>query len=429
MGDNASMRNAIRRWRNAIAMAAVAGASLGPIAVAHAQSDADFVAAKAAFDRGDFRQLDALAPALSGHVLARYVEYWQLKSRLDAAAPEAVQSFVARYPDGPLSDRLRVDWLKVLGKRGDWNRFALDYPLATSEDTELACYGAQYRYQRDGAAALAAAKPLWFTGSSTPDACEPVFAALIAGGDLSVADRRARFRLAAAAGNARLAQAIAADLPGADKIAARDLLAVDRDPLRSLAKGQFAWKTAAGHELALSALERAARKDAVEARAAWQKWRAHFTVADRNYGSLRLAYHAARQLNPQANQWFHELPHVALTPDEQAWRIRAALRAAAWHDVKSAIEALPAADQQEPVWRYWRARALAMQNGGDEARTIYASLAGNPTYYGLLASEALGRTATLNVAASNPLANDDAAMVAMAAFGKRPDVMRAVKLA
>ena len=429
MGDNASMRNAIRRWRNAIAMAAVAGALLGPIAVAHAQSDADFVAAKAAFDRGDFRQLDALAPALSGHVLARYVEYWQLKSRLDAAAPEAVQSFVARYPDGPLSDRLRVDWLKVLGKRGDWNRFALDYPLATSEDTELACYGAQYRYQRDGAAALAAAKPLWFTGSSTPDACEPVFAALIAGGDLSVADRRARFRLAAAAGNARLAQAIAADLPGADKIAARDLLAVDRDPLRSLAKGQFAWKTAAGHELALYALERAARKDAVEARAAWQKWRAHFTVADRNYGSLRLAYYAARQLNPQANQWFHELPHVALTPDEQAWRIRAALRAAAWHDVKSAIEALPAADQQEPVWRYWRARALAMQNGGDEALTIYASLAGSPTYYGLLASEALGRTATLNVAASNPLANDDAAMAAMAAFGKRPDVMRAVKLA
>ena len=85
-----------------------------------------------------------------------------------------------------------------------------------------------------------------------------------------------------------------------------------------------------------------------------------------------------------------ERPHVALTPDEQAWRIRAALRAAAWHDVKSAIEALPAADQQEPVWRYWRARALAMQHGGDEALTIYASLAGSPTYYGLLAAEALG---------------------------------------
>src|SRR6476620_8427809 len=110
MGDNALMRNAIQRWRNAIVTVVVASASLCAIASAHAQAqaDTDFVAAKAAFERGDWRQLDALAPALSGHVLARYVEYWQLKSRLDDAMPEAVASFVARYPDGPLADRLRV---------------------------------------------------------------------------------------------------------------------------------------------------------------------------------------------------------------------------------------------------------------------------------------------------------------------------------
>ena len=64
-----------------IAIAVVACASLFAGGTAHAQSDADFVAAKASFERGDLRQLDALAPALSGHVLARYVEYWQLKSR------------------------------------------------------------------------------------------------------------------------------------------------------------------------------------------------------------------------------------------------------------------------------------------------------------------------------------------------------------
>ena len=121
---------------------------------AHAQSDSDFLAAKAAFDRGDWRRLDTLAPALSAHVLARYVEYWQLKSRLDDATPDAVQAFLARYPEGPVTERLRVDWLKALGKRGDWNRFGLDYPPATGEDIELACYGVQYRYQRDGAAAV-----------------------------------------------------------------------------------------------------------------------------------------------------------------------------------------------------------------------------------------------------------------------------------
>ena len=146
-----------------------------PIA-ARAQSDADFVAAKTAFDRGDWRRLDALAPALAGHVLERYVGYWQLKSRLDAAAPDAVTAFIARYPDGPLADRLRVDWLKVLGKRGDWNRFALDYPPATARTPSSPATACSTAISATARAALAAAKPLWFTGQSTPDACEPLFA-------------------------------------------------------------------------------------------------------------------------------------------------------------------------------------------------------------------------------------------------------------
>jgi soluble lytic murein transglycosylase len=410
----------------ALLAALAAALLLGAPVPARAQSDADFVAAKSAFDHGDWRRLDALAPSLSGHVLARYVEYWQLKSRLDDASPEPVQAFFARYPDGPVTERLRVDWLKVLGKRGDWNRFALDYPPGAGEDTELACYGAQYRYQRDGAAALAAAKPLWFTGQSTPDACEPLFAAMIARGDLSLADRRARFRLAAAAGNTRLAQSIVADLPATDRIAARDLLAVDRDPQRSLAKGQFAWKTASGRELALYALERAARKDATEAHAAWVQWRGHVAEGDRNYGNLRVAYHAARQLQPLANVWFHDVHDVAPSPDEQTWRVRAALRAGAWSDVGRAIDALPTATQDEPAWRYWRARSLAAQHRVDEARTIYATLAASPSYYGLLAAEAQGPSPALPVIVSNPLVVDEAAL---AAFGKRPDVTRAVKLA
>ena len=392
-----------------------------------AQSDADFVAARTAFDRGDWRRLDAVAPALAGHVLERYVRYWQLKSRLDASSPDAVSAFIARFPDGPLADRLRVDWLKELGKRGDWNRFAIDYPPAMAEDTELACYAVQYRYQRDGAQALAAAKPLWFTGQSTPDACEPLFNALLARGELSVADRRERFRLATAAGNKRLAQAIATELPGKDRITEREFAAVDRDPLRALAKGQFAWKTGAGRELALYALDRAARKDAAEARAAWLEVRGHLPEPDRDLGNLRIAYHGARQLDPSANRWFGEVSNAVLTPDERAWRVRAALRATAWSDVKRAIDALPASEQQEPVWRYWRARALAAQGATEEARAIYTGLASDVHYYGLLAADALGRgSAFLAPPDREPVAPDAASL---AKFGARPEVVRAVKLA
>ncbi|HSQ82246.1 MAG TPA: transglycosylase SLT domain-containing protein [Casimicrobiaceae bacterium] len=414
------------------------------------QSDADFLAARAAFERRDWSRLDALTPSLAGHPLARYVEFWQIDSRIDTASAQAVHDFLARYPDGPVADRLRVDWLKALGKRGDWTSFAVDYPPPSGEDTELKCYGIQYRWQRDGAAALLAAKPLWFTGKTSPDSCQPLFAALIASGGLTLEDRRQRFRLATAAGNLRLARAIAGDLPGNRRITAAEFATVDRDPLRAVAKGQFSLKTPASRELALYALERAARKDAAAARDGWLKWRNRIDEADRSYGDLRIAYLGARELDPRANQWFKDVRGIG--PDSRSqgqqqeqqpgqqpgdpqgaqdwrvWRVRAALRVQAWDDVAGAIDALPVEEQQQSVWRYWRARALAAADRTDEASALYTGLLGDLHYYGLLAAEALGQGASqLAALKRSDTARPDAA--ALDAFAARPAVQRAVKLA
>ncbi len=402
-----------------VAIAAATAATAAP-----EPSDADFLAAKAAFDRGDRTRLDVLAPKLAGHVLESYVQYWQLRLALDGASDDDVRAFFGRWPGSPLVDRLRAEWLKALGKRGAWTTFGAEYSASDGDDTELACYAIQYRRQRDGQGAIAAAKPLWFTGQTTPDACEPLFAALIASGELTAADRRARFRLATEAGNVRLAQALAADLPPDSRIAARELLAVERDPARALAKGAFPWKREAGRELALYALERAARANAAAVRAAWEKQRSRLPDADRLYGNARLAYHAARQLNPQANDWYREAAGAPLTEAQHAWRVRAALRAGAWADVLAAIDAMPAALAAEPAWRYWRARALAATGGTDDAQVVYAALARDSDFYGILAAEALGQQPP---ARSQPAPEPDAS--ALAAFATLPGVRRAVKLA
>src|SRR6185369_15577312 len=194
--------------------------------------------------------------------------------------------------------------------------------------------------------------------------CDPAFAALIARGTITPSDRRARFRLASEAGNVKLAQALGNDLGNKDRIADRDFADVNRDPLTALGRGNFAWTTNAGRDLALFALERAARADAGAARGAWVKWRDRLPEADRKYGNARLAYYAARQLHPSANDWFREAGDATLPAEAQAWRVRAALRALAWSDVLSAIDAMPEAQRQEASWRYWRARALMKRSRG-----------------------------------------------------------------
>ncbi|MEO8344854.1 MAG: transglycosylase SLT domain-containing protein [Betaproteobacteria bacterium] len=387
-----------------------------------AQSDADFLAARAAFDKGDRVLLAGLSRKLNGHILLPYVEYWRLKLAIDDASPDAVRDFLARYPDTPLAEKLRVDWLKSLARKADWNRFALDYPPPSGEDVELACYGIQYRRQRDGDAVLADAKPLWFSGQTTPDACEPLFAVLIGHGDLTAADRVARFRLASEAGNVKLAQAIAADVPGKERIVGREFLP-NRDFQRALDGGAFAFSTGAGREVALYTLERVARSDASAARPAWVKWRDKLPEAERKYGNARLAYHAARQLNASANDWFREAGDAPLAPEMQAWRARAALRALAWSDVLAAIDGMTESQRNEAAWRYWKGRALVAKGRGVEAKPLFETLAAETHYYGVLAAESLGRR--FEPPKSEPLLST---MDALNTFGAQPAVQRVVKL-
>ncbi len=336
-----------------------------------------------------------------------------------------MRGYLDRYPDTPLAEKLRVDWLKALAKKSDWNRFALDYPPPSGEDLELTCYGIQYRRQRDGDSVLADAKPLWFNGQATPDACEPLFAALIARGDLTVPDRVARFRLASEAGNVRLAHAIANELPGSDRITERDFYPANRDFQRALTAGAFAWSTGSGRELFLYALERVARADAAAARPGWVKWRDKLPDADRRYGGARLAYHAARQLNPAANDWFREAGDASLPPEMQAWRVRAALRALAWDDVLAAIDAMGDAQRQESAWRYWKGRALAAKGRVEEANALYRD-AGRRDEFLRRARRRSPRPARSCRPKSEPLLSTTEALNA---FGARPAVQRVVKLA
>ena len=406
-----------------VRLAAAAAACIAIAGNALAQSDADFVAARTAYEKGDRARLAAIAPKLSGHLLAPYVAYWQLRLGLEDASPEAIRNYLDKYPNTPLADRLRTEWLKFLGRRALWLRFGADYAAPASDDVELACYNVLYKWNRDGDAALDDALPLWFTGSTTPDACEPAFTALIAKGTITSADRRARFRLASEAGNVKLAQALIGDPTARERIPDIEFNAVSRDPLGALTKGSFGWTTAGGRDLALFALERAARSDAGAARGAWVKVRDRLPEADRRYGNGRLAYHAARQLHPSANDWYREAGDAVSSPEAQAWRVRAALRALAWDDVIAGIDAMPAPQREESAWRYWRARALIAKGKREEGRAILASVANETSFYGMLAFESQGQRYIAPI--SNPV---EPAPGALAAFADRPDVKRVVKL-
>src|SRR5689334_25363471 len=77
-----------------------------------------------AFLAGNKARLAQLLPLAQGHTLEPWAAYWELRSRLDTAGPTEIQQFFTRYAGTYQEDRLRNDWLQVLGQRRDWDPFA-----------------------------------------------------------------------------------------------------------------------------------------------------------------------------------------------------------------------------------------------------------------------------------------------------------------
>ena len=93
-------------------------------------------------------------PQVRGHALEPWAAYWELKSRLDTATPQEIQDFFARYAGTYQEDRLRNDWLLLLGQRRDWTTFAAEYPkYRMNDDREVRCYALLVTHLREGASA------------------------------------------------------------------------------------------------------------------------------------------------------------------------------------------------------------------------------------------------------------------------------------
>ena len=365
-----------------------AASRLAPPPAATSSQDDDFLAAREAFRVGDRAKLALLAARLKGYVLEPYVQYWQLRLRLDDASAEEVQSVLAATRDSAISDRLRADWLKVLGRRQDWNAFATEYVKLVNNEPDIACYALQAGLAKSAEDWTAEARRIWFTGRDLPDACNRVFDTLSAQGNLSEEDVWARIRLALEAGNTGVARAAAAYLPAGNGLASAPLPSIAVNPQAYLDRGNFDMKTRGGREAAMFAAHRLARTSPQLAADRWEKLAPRFSEAERAYVWGVIAYLGAMRHDPSALAWYGRAG--PLNDVQAEWKVRAALRAQNWKEVLAAVEAMSPKNQQDPAWRYWKARALKAAGRAPEAQALFEPLAREFGFYGQLATEELG---------------------------------------
>ncbi|WP_269531168.1 lytic transglycosylase domain-containing protein [Chitinimonas sp. BJYL2] len=375
----------------------------------------DMNAAREAARTGKLEQIVAITERTDGTALEMYPRYWLLNAQIELLPEPDVMDFLDRYRGSPLADRLRGDWLKRLGKRGDWALFEREWPKLLQWDTgtELHCYRLQLALKRnDRGMVTREGKPLWFSPKGRADACAPVFDALFTQGQLDNDDVWARIRLALQANNPDFALQLAPRLSNPAGLDAKLLRLLASKPAKAYPKLNASSR--GGREIVLFAIDRAARAKSDEGLALLNKWSARLPDADRQQAWRRLAFHASRRHDARALDWWHRGGNPAqFDQDSREWYVRAALRAGDWKAVANGIDAMETRPL-DAAWRYWRARAAVQAGQTGDANKRFAELAGEHHFYGLLAREALGSIADTTIGRYKPSSEELQAIRQMA---------------
>ncbi|WP_083387377.1 transglycosylase SLT domain-containing protein [Salinicola sp. MIT1003] len=391
-----------RRWLRwcligAIGLSATAQAAVTtPVTT----TQADQVMKQALDAARDRRWNDIDQAAIEGHVLAGYVEYHRLRSRLATASAAEVNDFITRYGDSPLSDWMRGAAQTRFGELGRY-----DDLLAISDgepsSTIRQCYYYTALLDREPARAAAGGEALWHVGTSQPEACDPLFATLEERGVLTDEDTWERMMLAWENGQDGLVTYLERGLDDTWQRAIDSFdtvrgnyAAVTRVPLDLGPDGQ------ASGALIAAAMHGLIRADTEAALEAWRKISPHVSIGEdrRHQVEHDLAFYSMVR-NVDNNQGWVDttLPRLA-DADLIELRIRNAVTEGNWANVARWSEALPPEVRAEAHWQYWLGRASEALGDDAKARQAYRMAAQNRSFFGFAAADRLGQPYQLEMA-------------------------------
>ncbi|MDR1710031.1 MAG: lytic transglycosylase domain-containing protein [Candidatus Accumulibacter sp.] len=375
-----------------------------------------FLSVREAVRKGDRASIERLAGGLREHELAAYVDFWRLQATLkDDPDPSAILAFLKKNEGDYLAERMRGDWLKRLGRQGQWSAFDAEFPALKQPDQELACHALQSRLARGDTAALGEAMPLWLDLVDPPEFCLPVIEALILARRVKADDVWARIRRQVEANRLPAARYSMNYLPPSQTPDEKTALAVTDAPLPWLAKTPFADKRM-HRELTALAIARIARSDPALAAGQLEELDSRLHAGEKQWAWSQIAWQAARRHMDEAQDWFRRAGATPMSGEAAQWRARAALRAEDWDGVLAAIEKMPAALSAQPVWIYWQARAHLAAGRAAQADALFGQIAGRPDFYGNLADEELGRAIAPPTRAAPPTRDEMAKAEANGSF-------------
>ena len=335
-------------------------------------TDRMFIDLREAARKNDVFRTQQLSSNLGNYPFDDYVAYFRIKPQLfdsdggqrsDYSADAQVIAFLNQYQGTALADRMRNDWLLVLGKRKDWARFDLEYAkFVLDDDTQVKCYSlASKLSQGESPTKLSIdTRSVLLDPSHFGQACQELVPSLVAAGGMTPSEARAIGRAASERGFDTMARRLGGE-----------------DPIAEIVK--------------------AAKADPAKAYRDFLQTSSRYSKENQAVAWGVIGQFLAKKLDPNADDAYRLQQELGynelLSVESQEWKVRAGLRAKDWSLVKNAIEGMnPVVRSKDPAWTYWYGRALKAEGQDTKAKESFELIDEQYNFYGQLAREELGKS-------------------------------------
>lgn len=360
------------------------------------------------FDVARTQQLAKRIP--KDYPLAMYADFWAFRTRFvdrnleetGNVSDKQVQEFLAKYDGTFPADRIRNDWLLVLGKRRAFKMFDEQLPLfVLQDDGQVTCYALLSRLSKGERVTQEARAHLNKSASvAGTQACTSLVIAL-AGSDntIKVGEREiwkptevwARIRLLQEGNQRAAAKRLTVALPSNQRPDPIQLDLVIDSPSRFLTmRGSV--EGPLYRELTVLALAHMARQESAAANETIiNGWLKRLPISDARFIRLQYAAACAKRLGADCSSWLTQVDGIDGSEDTLAWAARAALRMQDWPALARVLAAMGPDQFQETSWTYWNARTLkALGAPREQWAAVLGRISNGFDFYALLAREELG---------------------------------------
>ncbi len=360
--------------------------ALNPATAATSQRS-NFLAAEQAYNRGDLGLYHSLKPGLKDYPLYPYLEYKELKKRLDTASSSEVSKFLTNYSGSGPAYLLRGRWLSRLASEGRWEEFIKNYDKRDDSD-KLRCLVLDALIHTDNSdLAYSHTEEVWLHGDSLPKACDSVFESWRKAGNMESSLVWQRIELAMQSGHIKLAGHLGKYLSAADKKWLNRWINMRSNPAKALSSlsGSHPFKA----EIIGYGLRRLGNKSPEKALSRWKQLlkKSDFSADDRCVIDQGLAQALYTEAGKSVYSFYLNTGTCLNHPELLQARLRAALLRQDWKQLLSWIDAMPDELRRQQLWRYWKARALEQNGYKTAAAALFNKVARDRSFYAYLASD------------------------------------------